>query len=273
VAKHKPAAAPSEGWIVAQALVRSGSDERRKQSRRQADVAPLGRDQPSRCDVSGGRISGNAGTSSGTKDVDQVPALGGKRKSRAHVYIGDNAEARVAQRRRLRSFRGGRDASGGGDGSSCGRAVVTALAGANPRRSEQAVCSRWSRRCLAPTATTLTATMPWLLFVQRGLRFVARFGAHASSAEERSSSMARLLGMALRKPQRNDVFTAIHDEGLSPDEFKFEWDAGVDESSFRHVPSGACFVVPSVAGNYSSWFSAGDEPVEERKALSWYKLM
>jgi hypothetical protein len=68
--------------------------------------------------------------------------------------LGRQCRRRVAQRRRLRSFRGGRDASGGGDDSSCGRAVVTALAGANPRRSEQAVCSRWSRRCLAPIPTS-----------------------------------------------------------------------------------------------------------------------
>jgi hypothetical protein len=105
-----------------------------------------------------------------------------------------------------------------------------------------------------------------------GIRFVARFAAQASLAEECSFSTARLLRVALRKPQRNDVFTAIQDAKLSPEEFEFEWDAGVDKSSFRHIPSGASFVVRGVAGDYSSWYSAGDEPVEERKALSWYGL-
>jgi hypothetical protein len=82
-----------------------------------------------------------------------------------------------------------------------------------------------------------------------------------------------LVQVALRKPQRNEVFKAIEDAGLSPEEFGFEWATGADESSCRHVQSGARFVVRGVAGDYSTWWSAGDEPVWERAKLSWFRVM
>jgi hypothetical protein len=77
--------------------------------------------------------------------------------------------------------------------------------------------------------------------------------------------------MALRKDQRNDVFQAIEGRGLSPEEF--EWGAGADESTLRHLPTRAYFSSGGVAGNYSSRYLAGDGPVEERRGMSEYRLM
>ncbi|MGZ6693245.1 MAG: hypothetical protein ACXVHQ_38325 [Solirubrobacteraceae bacterium] len=77
--------------------------------------------------------------------------------------------------------------------------------------------------------------------------------------------------MALKKWQRNEVFEAVEGRGLSPEEF--EWDVGADESSLRHLPTGAYFAFGGVAGDYSARYLAGDGPVEERAGLSQYRLM
>lgn len=77
--------------------------------------------------------------------------------------------------------------------------------------------------------------------------------------------------MGLRKPQRNEIFRAVRDAGLSPEEF--DWDLGADESTLRHRPSGAYFVFGGVAGDYTSRYVAGDSQVEERTELSQYRLM
>jgi hypothetical protein len=77
--------------------------------------------------------------------------------------------------------------------------------------------------------------------------------------------------MGLRKGQRNEIFRAVEDAGLSPDEF--DWDFGADESTLRHRLSGAYFVFGGVAGAYVSRYLAGEGPVEERTELSQYRLM
>ena len=82
-----------------------------------------------------------------------------------------------------------------------------------------------------------------------------------------------LVQVELRKTQRNDIFKAIQGAGFSPEEFGFEWAAGADESIYRHLQSGARFVLRGVAGDYSTWWSAGDEPVWEREKLSWFWVM
>jgi hypothetical protein len=56
--------------------------------------------------------------------------------------------------------------------------------------------------------------------------------------------------VSLRKDQRNRIFEAVHDAGLSPEEFEF--DLGEEESTLRHGPSGAYFVFGGVAGDYVS---------------------
>ncbi|MGC2373130.1 MAG: hypothetical protein WA484_04565 [Solirubrobacteraceae bacterium] len=76
--------------------------------------------------------------------------------------------------------------------------------------------------------------------------------------------------MGLRKGQRNAIFRAVEDAGLSPEEF--DWDLGADESTLRHRPSGAYFVFGGVAGDYVSCYLAGEGPVEERTGLSQYRL-
>lgn len=78
--------------------------------------------------------------------------------------------------------------------------------------------------------------------------------------------------MALRKTQREDIFGAIEGAGFRPQEFGLEWATGADESICRHQ-SGARFAVRGVAGDYSTWWSAGDEPVWEREKLSWFRVM
>ena len=82
-----------------------------------------------------------------------------------------------------------------------------------------------------------------------------------------------LVQVALRKHQRNDVFKAIRGAGFSPEDFGFEWATSADESSCRHLQSGSRFVVWGVAGDYNTWWSAGDEPVWERDKLSWTGVM
>lgn len=77
--------------------------------------------------------------------------------------------------------------------------------------------------------------------------------------------------MALKKWQRNEVFQAVQQAGLSPDEFDF--DLGEDESTLRHRPSRAYFVFGGVAGEYSSHYFAGEGPPEARTDLSQYGLM
>jgi hypothetical protein len=77
--------------------------------------------------------------------------------------------------------------------------------------------------------------------------------------------------VALKRWQRNEIFKAVQAAGLSPEEFG--WDVGADESSLRHLPSGAYFVFGGVAGNYVSRYQAVDGPVEERTELSQYRLM
>jgi hypothetical protein len=63
----------------------------------------------------------------------------------------------------------------------------------------------------------------------------------------------------------------VQGAGLSPEEF--DWDLGTDESTLRHLPSGAYFVFGGGAGDYASCYLAGDGPVEERTGLSQYGLM
>jgi hypothetical protein len=77
--------------------------------------------------------------------------------------------------------------------------------------------------------------------------------------------------VSLRKDQRNRIFEAVHDAGLSPEEFEF--DLGEEESTLRQGPSGAYFVFGGVAGDYVSRYLAGEGPVEERTGLSEYRLM
>lgn len=77
--------------------------------------------------------------------------------------------------------------------------------------------------------------------------------------------------MALTKPKRNELFRAVQDAGLSPQEF--DLDLGADETSLRHRPSGAYFVFGGVAGDYTMRYLAGDGLVEERTELSQYRLM
>jgi hypothetical protein len=77
--------------------------------------------------------------------------------------------------------------------------------------------------------------------------------------------------VALRKWQKNEVFDAVQEAGLSPEEF--DWDLGDDESTLRHRPSGAYFVFRGVAGAYVTRYVAGDSPAEERTGLSQYRLM
>lgn len=76
--------------------------------------------------------------------------------------------------------------------------------------------------------------------------------------------------MGLRKWQRNEIFEAVQDAGLSPEEF--EWDLDADESRLRHRTFDAYFDFGGVAGNYTSRYLAGDGPVEERTGLSQYRL-
>jgi hypothetical protein len=79
-------------------------------------------------------------------------------------------------------------------------------------------------------------------------------------------------GMGLRKWQRNRIFKAIQDAGLSPEEF--DWEVGASESTLRHLPSGAYFVFGGNTGRYVSRYMAGDAPMEEeRTKLSEYGLM
>jgi hypothetical protein len=75
--------------------------------------------------------------------------------------------------------------------------------------------------------------------------------------------------VGLTKGLRNDIFRAVEGAGLSPGEF--QWDN--DESTLRHVPSGAYFAVGGVAGDYHSRYLAGDGPVEERTGISRFGLM
>lgn len=77
--------------------------------------------------------------------------------------------------------------------------------------------------------------------------------------------------MALTKPKRNELFSAVQEAGLSPHEF--DLDLGADETSLRHRPSGAYFVFGGVAGDYTARYLAGDGLVEERTGLSQYRLM
>ena len=77
--------------------------------------------------------------------------------------------------------------------------------------------------------------------------------------------------VALKKWQKNEVFDAVQEAGLSPEEF--DWDLDDDESTLRHRPSGAYFVFRGVAGAYVSRYVAGDSPAEERSGLSQYRLM
>jgi hypothetical protein len=77
--------------------------------------------------------------------------------------------------------------------------------------------------------------------------------------------------MSLRKGQRNEIFRAVEHAGLSPEEF--DWDAGAEESTLRHRPSGAYFVFGGVAGAYVSRYLAGEGPGEERTGLSQFRLM
>jgi hypothetical protein len=74
-----------------------------------------------------------------------------------------------------------------------------------------------------------------------------------------------------KKWQRNEIFQAVEDAGLSPQEF--DWDLGTDESRLRHSPSGAYFDFGGVAGNYVSRYLASEGPVEERTGLSLTRLM
>jgi hypothetical protein len=82
-----------------------------------------------------------------------------------------------------------------------------------------------------------------------------------------------LFQVPLVKAHRNDIFRAVEGAGFSPEEFGFEWATGADESICRHHQSGARFVVRGVAGDYSTWWLAGDEPVWERDKLSWFRVM
>lgn len=76
--------------------------------------------------------------------------------------------------------------------------------------------------------------------------------------------------MGLTKRQQNEFFEAIQNASLAPEEF--DLNVGTDESTIRHLPSGAAFVLGGVAGRYVVRRVAGDEPVEEREGISWYRV-
>ncbi len=77
--------------------------------------------------------------------------------------------------------------------------------------------------------------------------------------------------MGLTKPLRNEIFRAIEDAGLPPEDFAYE--PGNDESRFRHPASGANFVVGGTPGSYTSQYFAADGPTEDREDLSRFALM
>ena len=77
--------------------------------------------------------------------------------------------------------------------------------------------------------------------------------------------------VVLTKFRRNQVFEAIEEAGLSPEEFV--WDHSADKSTLRHRPTGAYFVFGGTPGSYDSSYLAPEAPVEERTEQSHYALM
>lgn len=77
--------------------------------------------------------------------------------------------------------------------------------------------------------------------------------------------------MELAKWKSNQVFEAVQAAGLAPE--GFGWDDGADESRIRHLSSEAYFVFGGVPGGYTARYVAGDDPVEEREAQSWWAQM
>lgn len=77
--------------------------------------------------------------------------------------------------------------------------------------------------------------------------------------------------MGLAKWKSNQVFEAVEAAGLAPE--GFGWDGGADESRIRHLSSEAYFVFGDVPGGYVARYVAGDDPVEEREAQSWWAQM
>jgi hypothetical protein len=88
-------------------------------------------------------------------------------------------------------------------------------------------------------------------------------------AEGKEGRYAGDVGLA--KWQRNQVFEAIQAAGLAPE--GFGWVGGADESYIRHLSSEAYFVFGGVPGRYVARYVAGDDPLEEREALSWQAQM
>ena len=88
-------------------------------------------------------------------------------------------------------------------------------------------------------------------------------------AEGKEGRYAGAMGLA--KWKRNQVFEAIQAAGLAPE--GFDWGSGADESWVRHLSSEAYFVFGGIPGRYVARYVAGDDPVEEREALSWQAQM
>jgi hypothetical protein len=88
-------------------------------------------------------------------------------------------------------------------------------------------------------------------------------------AEGKEGRYAGVMGLA--KWKRNQVFEAIQAAGLAPE--GFHWGGGADESWVRHLSSEAYFVFGGIPGRYVARYVAGDDPVEEREALSWQAQM
>jgi hypothetical protein len=122
-----------------------------------------------------------------------------KQQSRRRRWCGDNAEARVAQRRRLRSFRGGRDESGGGDGSSCGRAVVACWCEPPAFRASSllaVVASLPCTRSMHVRVRPIVAAFDWA-GVLAGTEDTAALGACVLARRRRPAN-----GAELRRPRR-----------------------------------------------------------------------
>ena len=76
--------------------------------------------------------------------------------------------------------------------------------------------------------------------------------------------------MDLPKYKQNNLFEAIQEAEMDPEEFDFS--VGAREATLRHLPSPASFVLSGDVTNYAVRRVAGDGPVEERTGLSWYRV-
>jgi hypothetical protein len=138
----------------------------------------------------------------------------------SRVPYGDNAEARVAQRRRLRSFRGGRDASGGGDGSFWAASSSHGACWCEPPafRASSLLAVVASLPCTSTGSLVDDADTAALVLAAQGIvandgadRPVA--GARVLHRRGRLAAVAASVGVALRVPLRAPV-AVDHDRPL-----------------------------------------------------------